>query len=309
MSYGRRHFFALLLITAFGLTAVDARAQTDLLAEARRSFDFGKWEDAAKAVEELEKNKLLAAEDDLVDACRILGLSHLYLGHSDEARAAFVRLLSIDPDFSLDPLVVSPVAVEVFEAVRAENAELLASIRERRRAIAEQRRLEEETRKRLLEEEERKRRERASGPIVLQRVERHSFITNFLPFGAAQLEQGRSQVGALFAITQGLGLAGTVLTYSQVKSYIGQDGKVASDRLQAARGWRTANWIVFGATAALYLGGMIDAVLHYESETIDLVTMPRELNAPPAAQRTEPSAQIFVAPLEGGAAAGLAGQF
>ncbi|HCF57661.1 MAG TPA: hypothetical protein DFS52_06665, partial [Myxococcales bacterium] len=176
-------------------------------------------------------------------------------------------------------------------------------------AIAEQRRLEEEARRRLLEEEERKRKERASGPIVLQRVERHSFLTNFLPFGAAQLEQGRGQVGALFAITQGLGLAGTVLTYSQVKSYIGQDGKVASDRLQAARGWRTANWIVFGATAALYLGSMVDAVLNYESETIDLVTMPREPNPPPAARRAEPSAQLFVAPVEGGAAAGLAGQF
>lgn len=309
MSSGRSHFLALLLITALALLALDARAQTDLLGEARRSFDFGKWEDAATAIEELDKNKLLAAEDDLVEACRILGLSHLYLGHRDEARSAFVRLLSINPDFSLDPLVVSPVAVEELDAVREENAELLASIRERRRAIAEQRRLEEEARRRLLEEEERKRKERASGPIVLQRVERHSFLTNFLPFGAAQLEQGRGQVGALFAITQGLGLAGTVLTYSQVKSYIGQDGKVASDRLQAARGWRTANWIVFGATAALYLGSMVDAVLNYESETIDLVTMPREPNPPPAARRAEPSAQLFVAPVEGGAAAGLAGQF
>ena len=315
MSLGR---LAPLVLAALLAAVPAARAEPEQLRLARGHLEGGRHDAALALVAELDRDKLLATEPDLVESWRIRGLAYLYRGgqgDADQARAAFVALLSIDPDYALDPIFVTPLALAVFESVREEHAATLAGIRERRRgiaaqskALAEEKRLEAEARQQLLDQEERSRKERtAPGSFVLQRVDRHSFLTNFLPFGAPQLEQDRSQVGALLAIGQGLGIAGTVLTYSQVRSYVGQDGKVATDDLKAARGWRTANWIVFGATAALYLGGMLDAVLHYEEETISSTTVLQE--PAPAPRPQGPSAGLFLAPLEGGGAAGIAGRF
>ena len=52
------------------------------------------------------------SHDQLVRACRILALTHAALGHADEAREAFVELLTYNPDFTADtnlgPRVVEP---------------------------------------------------------------------------------------------------------------------------------------------------------------------------------------------------------
>jgi tetratricopeptide (TPR) repeat protein len=301
----RPRALGLLLLLLTALLPAGARAEPEQLREARARFDAGKYEESLPLVEALLDEKLLAAEADLVEAWRIRGLSHLYRGRGEEAQTALFALLQIDPDFALDPLLAPPVAIEALEAVRSANAEQLEHIRQGRRR---QRQLEEETR-RNLEEAARKRREQESGLQRVVRVERHSFLTNLIPFGAAQLEQGRTQTGAVLAIGQGLGIAGTVLTYSQVHSYIESDGRVKAQNLKAAQGWRAANWIVFGATAALYLGGVVEAVLNYEPETVTEFLAPRQPGEPPAPPPPQGAAAPYVAPVEGGAAAGLAGSF
>jgi len=286
-----------------------AFADDDPLRMARSNFEYGKYEEAISLIDDLNARKQLADGPDLLEAWRIHGLSHFYLGHRDEARSSFVRLLSIEPDHELDPLLVPPSAVVEFERVKTENAALLDPIRERRKAIERQRQLEEADRKRLLEEE-RKRRERESSTVLLQRGERHSFLTTFLPFGMPQLEQGRGEVGILFAATEGVCIAGSVLAYSQVQGYIGSDRKVPPENLSAARNWQIANWIFFGASVALYVGGVIDAVLHYEEETVTTLAVPRDSVTPTAPRPGDPPPLgLFLTPTEGGAAAGVVGRF
>lgn len=336
---------ALLLALAALLApaAAAAQAQNDRLQVARYNFEYGDYQKAIQLIEQLQQEKVLSDGPDLIEAWRILGLSHFYLGHSEDARASFVRLLMIEPDYTLDPVLVPPVAVLLLEQIKKDNEAMLSPIREIRRKAAEQRRAEEEARRRLLEREERRRRERDSGPAVMQRVERHAFLTNFLPFGAAQLEQGRGRVGAIIAVAQGLTLASSVLSYSQVQEYVGSDGKVDRADIDSARTWRTVNWISFGAAASVYLAGVLDAVLHFQEETVSFVAVPRESlkavpTTPPSAPATDPekpspaapppsdaptapsapepkpdspalSAQFFLSPLPGGAAAGIVGTF
>jgi tetratricopeptide (TPR) repeat protein len=305
---------AALLALAALLLAIPAAApaEPEQLKNANEAFDHGKYEEAIRLIDEANDKKLLASEADLVDAWRIHGLAHFYLSHRDEARASFTRLLFIDPDYTLDPLLVPPGAIAELDDVRKEKEPKLASIRETRRAIAELKRKQEDERRKLLEDEERRRREKDAPPALLQRVERHSILTNFLPFGAAQIEQGRSQVGAMIAIGQALALTGTVVTYSQTQGYLGTDGKVDPNKVGAATKWRTANWITFGLSAAIYLGGVLDAVLHFQDETVSYIPIngapPAKAPAPRPAD-ARPTTNLFLSPTPGGLAAGVSGRF
>ncbi len=55
------------------------------------------------------------------EAYRVLGLSLFYQERIEEARAAFLDYLRRDPDAHLDPALVPPEAITLFEDVRARN--------------------------------------------------------------------------------------------------------------------------------------------------------------------------------------------
>lgn len=286
----------LCLSVFFGFMAQAMSAVPELLRPARDRFDFGRYPEAIEIVEALAAQKVLTTEAELTEAWRIHGLSNLYLGQRALARASFEKLLALDPDYALDPLLVPPIAIELLEQVREEKEAFLTPIRERRRKLAAQKAEEQAARRASL----------ARQPLLIQRVERHSFFTNFLPLGAAQLSQQRHQVGVLFAIGQSLAVAGTIFSWAQVDSKIEADGKVKPENLDSARAWRMANWALFGTTIALYLGGVIDAVAHHREESVTEFEMQRP---PGAASRAEADSRLFIAPLDGGATAGLLGTF
>jgi hypothetical protein len=322
--FSRSCVAAILAVISF--LASGARAEPEKLRVAKYHFEYGKYADSLKLVEDLLRNKLIADGPDLVEAYRIQGLSHFYLGHRADARTSFVNLLSVEPDFVLDPLLVPPLAIVEFDAVKKENDPLLASIRDRRRAIAEQKRLEEEARRKLIEDEERRRKEKGGNPELMRVVERRSRLTSFLPLGGGQLEQGRTGAGLLFAAGETLAVAGSILAFAQVKSRIGSDGRVASEDLVPARNWKLANQLTVALAGALYLGGVLDAVLRHEPELVSFESIPRENlvpvpkalppgSSPPGhrsprpptpvpAGQTRPTTLLFV-PLPDGAAAGL----
>ena len=328
----------MVLLATVGAMPSAAQAEPENLKVARYFFDSGTKRDYAEAlrlVDELLARHQLADETDLREAYRIQGLSHFYLGHVEEARTSFVSLLSVDPDFTLDPLYVPPLTIVEFDRVKRDNEALLKPIRDQRRAIAEQRKIEELARRKLIEEEERRRREQVSGPVVMQRVEHHPLLTNFLPFGAAQLDQDRNAVAAMLAIGQGLGLATSVLAYTQMRGFVGTDSKVALADLNRASNWQVANRTAFTISIAFYLGGVIDAFLHYQPQTVSYTAVPREQIAPPRPAAPSPSIApapaapapaapllpspsvpvekprggLYLTPLPGGAAAGVSFSF
>ena len=70
---------------------------------------------------------------DRAEAFRILGLARTYLGHKQAAEAAFYAYLRLDPDAHLDPALVPPEAIVLFEGVRSRHAAELAALRPRPR--------------------------------------------------------------------------------------------------------------------------------------------------------------------------------
>lgn len=305
----------LALLCAALLASASARADPDLLRQARNNFDYGKYDEAVRLVDELLEKKQLAEGAELVEGFRIHGLSLFYLGRHGEARRSFIKLLSANPDFELDPMLVPPSAIEEFESVKRENAATLTELRLRRRAAAEEKRLEEAARRKLLDEGERGRREpfQPGSVQIVARVEKHNFLSTLLPFGVAQFEQGRNGTGALFAAAQGITLFASILSYAQVQDRIEASGKVKKENRVIAQRWRAANWISFGLAVATYLGGATDAALHFQEER-SLPVAPREFLTSPKSQSAAPSpskagASLFLSPTSDGFAAGLYGAF
>jgi tetratricopeptide (TPR) repeat protein len=103
---------ALLLVLALATPEADVK-------RARDRYEFGAYADAAGAARDLLARTPNLPEPVAVEAWRILGLAEYQLGDLPAAREAFIHLLSIDPDQTLDPFLVPPPIVEFFDKIRS----------------------------------------------------------------------------------------------------------------------------------------------------------------------------------------------
>ena len=87
------------------------------LKRAKDRFEFGAYADAAGTLRQLLAGDPDLSEQEFIDAYRMLGIAEYHLGDLPQARAAFVNLLSYDPDYALDPFLVPPVIVDFFVRV------------------------------------------------------------------------------------------------------------------------------------------------------------------------------------------------
>ncbi len=138
---------------------------------------------------------VLDSEGEVVQAHRMLGVAYLYMNHAEDARREFHKLLELRPDYRFDPLLDPQPVVDAFNAVVKEEESEIAAI---------------ETRRRLRDQELAARRQRearlhptSSGLLV---YERHSYLLNFVPFGAGQFQNGQRRKGWFFLGVEG-GLA------------------------------------------------------------------------------------------------------
>jgi len=186
-------------VTAILLAILLATPATDLK-RAKDRYEFGAYGDAAGAVRQVLAQYPDLPEPQAIEAWRILGLAEFQLGDQTAAREAFIHLLSIDPDYALDPFLVPPNIVDFFDRVKREAEPQLQPLREQRKQVKEQERLAEEARRKLLAEEQ----ARSGPPTKLIIVQERVYIINFLPFGAGQFQNGERTKGTILAVSQAL---------------------------------------------------------------------------------------------------------
>jgi hypothetical protein len=197
------------------LLALALAAPRGDLKRARDRFEFGAWADAAGSTRGWLAEHPEAAGPDAVEAWRILGISEYHLGDLNQSRSAFVSLLSIDPEYALDPFLVPPPVVEFFDRVKREHEPQLAPLRERKRAVEEQARLAEEARRNLILEEQ----ARTGPPTKLIKVQERIYLFNWMPFGAGQFQNGHKAKGTLIAaaeITLGVVNLGAIILHNNL---------------------------------------------------------------------------------------------
>lgn len=168
------------------------------LKRAKDRFEFGAYADAAGALRHLLGGDRELSDAEAVDAYRMLGISEYHLGDLPQARAAFVNLLSHDPDYALDPFLVPPAIVEFFDRVKKEHEPALAPLRDRRRGLREQQRLADDAKRRLLAEEH----ARTGPPTKVVRVQERLALFNWMPLGAGQFQNGDRAKGTAIAAGQ-----------------------------------------------------------------------------------------------------------
>jgi hypothetical protein len=134
----------------------------------------------------------LETEGQVVEAHRMLGVSHLFEKQNELAAQEFRKLLQMRPDYRFDALLDPPQVVDFFNGVLREYEGELARIEQRRKQA---------------EVEERQKREAyersKNGPTVVERhMIRNSFTVNFIPFGAGQFQNGQRKKGYGFLISE-----------------------------------------------------------------------------------------------------------
>lgn len=253
--------------------AIAASPQSAELKRARDRFEFGSFAEAAGTIRAWLSEHPDATGEDAVEAYRMLGISELKLGDTAQARSAFVSLLSLEPDYALDPFLVEPKVVEFFDQVKKEHEPALAPLRERHRALAEQKRLADEAKQRLLLEEQ----ARSGPPTKVIRIQERHYFFNWLPLGAGQFQNGQPAKGTAIAaaeVTLGAVNLAAILFHNQ----IAQDPSRRCAPSQATGCSRppyrdsdrdllsrvdTVKYISAGLFWAVYAYGVLDAHLHY----------------------------------------------
>jgi hypothetical protein len=228
---------------------------------------------------------LLDSEGEVVQAHRILGVSYLFSGQSEEAKREFHKLLELRPDYRFDPLLDPQQVVDAFNAVVKEEETEIVAIEARRK------RRDQEIAARLQREA------RLHPPTTtIVRYERHSYLLNFVPFGAGQFQNGQRRKGWLFfgvetalaaisvgALTTNFALYGANPHRKCLQPVDPTDAcpKDAIDHSQedSSRTLLRIQVISGGLFFAAAIWGVVDAVRHYQRD----VLMTEPAAAPPPA--------------------------
>ena len=286
--------------------AVDSNAE---LANLERGFQYGRYEEVLKrATQRINRGNL--SEQELIELHKYAGLSAFYLKNMQQAEQHLVALIELDPDYALDPFVVPPAAMKYLDQLRKERTPQLNSIREQRRLRSErlQREAEERQRAQRDAEDQRRRLEQLSRQVTVRTVETRSFLVNFLPFGAGQFQQGRNQLGVVFAATEGVLALTSIIAYFAYAAQIRErttivDGRIGpsgtytfteqgipADRRTEATAWRNLKYGAGGAFWLTYVIGVVDALYHHQDQVVS--SSPTQAATSPAASAPAPQPEI-----------------
>jgi hypothetical protein len=215
---------------------------------------------------------LLAQEEQVLLSHKLLSLSYYFEHDEAGAEQEFNLLLSLRPDFSLDPVVDPLQAVAFLDDIRRRNAERLQEIRHRQAEEEERHRIEAEQLQKQAELLAQQRTRR----IYIERVVHRRFsAVDLLPFGVPQLVARRRALGAVLLVSEALTGAASLSTWLSVRFLYPTGQFPSSDLLttQALTGTYLGSGVVFWG---LVLVGLVDALLHSRT-----VTEIHELQGPP----------------------------
>ena len=214
---------------AAGLAAappVPAGAPADAatsLERVRAAYEYGDIDSVVEWARPVADGRIAASAVERGHALRYLGIGLYLTGRAPGAEAAFLELLRLRPDSTLDPRTTRPDVVTFFERVRAHHSvEIRASARENNAKI---------------------------------------FVLNFLP-PLGQFQNGHRGRAFLFGGLELISAATAVTTYS-VLSRWEQPGHLFPGHENEAPTLKAVNWIALGVLGASYIAGVLDALAGY----------------------------------------------
>ncbi|MDP2341237.1 MAG: hypothetical protein Q8O67_09780 [Deltaproteobacteria bacterium] len=197
----------------------------------------------------------LAEERDQIEVHRMLGICHALVGTVENRREAtreFSSLLSIDPDFQLDPFEVPPPVVELFDTQKQAMKVRLDEIRKARERAKED--------------------NYDDGGVLVERttsVRVTPLPVAFVPLGLAQLANGDLGWAVTLGAIQGSGLVLNVIGYwGSLAVQRGVDDGFTKEEVDIERPFLFAQDIGLGMMALGYAVGVGQALWSREDELI-----------------------------------------
>jgi tetratricopeptide (TPR) repeat protein len=237
----------------------------DQFAGGKNAFESGEYEVAVTRFEELlnsePRNPAL-----ILETHKFLAVSYLFIGNQVEAEANFLKLLTLSPEFELDPMVFPIEVVDFFTEIKQKNDERLAE-------LARVRAAEEAARRKAEEEARQEELAKLARTYYLERSrEENSLLVALMPLGAGQFQNGHTVKGALFLSGELLLGATAMTTYFLHESlrprskepFGSKSDRRSYERLEA--GYRITNYASLVALAVVTSLGIIDSLYHFERE-------------------------------------------
>ena len=215
---------------------------------------------------------LLAQEDQVLLAHKLLALSYFFEHNEAGAEQELNLLLSLRPDFALDPVVEPLKAVAFLDDIRRRNEQRLQEIR--RRQAEEEQRAKAETE--ALQRQAELLAQKQARRVYIERVVHKKFSAlSLVPFGVPQLYGGRRALGGVLLTGELLTAGASVGSWLTVRLRY-PDNTFPPHEFTTAQAL-TATYLTTGVVFwGLVLTGLIDALLHART-----VTEVRELREPP----------------------------
>jgi len=221
---------------------------------------------------------LLAQEDQVLLAHKLLALSYFFEHNEAGAEQELNLLLSLRPDFALDPVVEPLKAVAFLDDIRRRNEQRLQDIR--RRQAEEEQRVKAETE--ALQRQAELLAQKQARRVYIERVVHKKFSAlSLVPLGVPQLVDGRRALGAVLLTGELLTAGASVGSWLTVRLRY-PDNTFPPREFTAAQAL-TATYLTTGVVFwGLVLTGLIDALLHARTvtEVHELREPPKDLVAP-----------------------------
>jgi len=257
----------------------------------------------------------LETEGEVVQAHRMLGVANLFEGRPAEAKVEFRKLLELRPDYRFDPLLDPPRVVDFFNSVVKDEEDEIAALEAKRKK--------QEAERAAQRRQEAERLRIATAKVIV--YDRHSYLLNFVPFGAGQFQNGQRRKGLAFAGTEaGLGLVSLGAFVANFWLFGLEphrrclevqpmdagglprqcpDAKVDHSDEDLSRNLMRVQVVSGGLFFAAAIWGAIDAVRHFqERERLEIETVPSAAPGPappprPQARKLDIQPGIGAAPL------------
>jgi tetratricopeptide (TPR) repeat protein len=263
----RAGLIGLLACAAFLAPLAAGADEFDRFAAAKNAYDAGEYEVAVTRFEELLESDLKNPAL-IIETYKLLGVSFMFTGNRDEAEAAFLKLLTLSPEHTLDPLVFPIDVIDFFTAIKRRNDERLAE-------LARVRAAEEVARHEAEEEARRAELQKLARTYYLERSrEEKSLLVALMPLGAGQFQNGEKIKGSLFLGGELLLGATAMTTYflheglrpRSKEPFASTEDRQAYERLEA--GYRISNYASLVALGLLAVTGVVDSLYNFKRETI-----------------------------------------
>ncbi len=231
--------------------------------KAKNAYTFGDYKLAVSSLDKLLNPRVrLERTSDIHEALELLGIASFYEADRARSREAFVRLLSLEPNHKLDPLLVRPEVVDFFTGIRTELSDKLDELRRRRE----------------LQRQWEKEQGRSGDPTVV-RVRRElvtPYVLNWVPFGVPQFTYDSTLWGSFFLAGQAAAALTSIGAYGFRESLRQEDGTAAPGEGDLAGTLGTVQVGSAIAFIALAAWGVADAHLRWPGEThvLELVEEP-----------------------------------